>query len=358
MSKYLDNDGLLYFWQKIKTLLAGKVDTVSGKGLSTNDYTTTEKEKLASIAAGAQVNPAVVSKSADGLAPKLPDETATTKFLRQDGTWNVPAPYSLPTASASTKGGVKIGSGLTMTGEVLSANTQTTNDFTDAYKDKLDGISDGANAYSLPTASASAKGGVKIGSGLTMTGEVLSANTQTANDFTDTYKNKLDHIDEGANNYAHVRYTAKASGLYKITVDAEGHVSATSSVASSDLPSIAASKITTGTLGAARLPAASASAQGAMSAAHYSKLAALPTNATLESTYAKKTDLTSMYRHKGSVATVADLPASATAGDVYNVTATGMNYVWVDSTTGWDALGEVFSIDAITNSEIDTILAS
>jgi hypothetical protein len=32
----------------------------------------------------------VVSKSANGLAPRLPDETSTTKFLRQDGTWVVP----------------------------------------------------------------------------------------------------------------------------------------------------------------------------------------------------------------------------------------------------------------------------
>lgn len=36
--------------------LAGKVSTVSGKGLSTNDYTTNEKNKLAGIAAGAEVN--------------------------------------------------------------------------------------------------------------------------------------------------------------------------------------------------------------------------------------------------------------------------------------------------------------
>lgn len=33
-----------------------KVDVVSGKGLSTNDYTTTEKNKLAGIASGAEVN--------------------------------------------------------------------------------------------------------------------------------------------------------------------------------------------------------------------------------------------------------------------------------------------------------------
>lgn len=39
-----------------KTELAGKVDKETGKGLSSNDYTTTEKNKLAGIAAGAEVN--------------------------------------------------------------------------------------------------------------------------------------------------------------------------------------------------------------------------------------------------------------------------------------------------------------
>lgn len=41
---------------KIKSALGGKVDVVSGKGLSTNDYTTAEKNKLSGIASGAQVN--------------------------------------------------------------------------------------------------------------------------------------------------------------------------------------------------------------------------------------------------------------------------------------------------------------
>lgn len=34
-------------------IIEGKVDKVSGKGLSTNDYTTAEKNKLAGIAANA-----------------------------------------------------------------------------------------------------------------------------------------------------------------------------------------------------------------------------------------------------------------------------------------------------------------
>lgn len=45
-----------YTKDEIDTKLAGKVDVVSGKGLSTNDYTTAEKTKLGGIADGAQVN--------------------------------------------------------------------------------------------------------------------------------------------------------------------------------------------------------------------------------------------------------------------------------------------------------------
>ena len=40
----------------VRNLINNKVDKVDGKGLSTNDYTTDEKEKLAGIEAGAQVN--------------------------------------------------------------------------------------------------------------------------------------------------------------------------------------------------------------------------------------------------------------------------------------------------------------
>lgn len=53
MAKYLDMDGLAYLWQRIKEILTGKVDKETGKGLSTNDYTTIEKNKLAGIETGA-----------------------------------------------------------------------------------------------------------------------------------------------------------------------------------------------------------------------------------------------------------------------------------------------------------------
>lgn len=53
MAKYLDMDGLAYLWSRIKEILTGKVNKETGKGLSTNDYTTVEKNKLAGIEANA-----------------------------------------------------------------------------------------------------------------------------------------------------------------------------------------------------------------------------------------------------------------------------------------------------------------
>lgn len=46
----------------------------------------------------------VVSKTANGLAPQLPNETATTKYLRQDGSWQVPPNTTYGLASTSANG--------------------------------------------------------------------------------------------------------------------------------------------------------------------------------------------------------------------------------------------------------------
>lgn len=54
--EYLDKSGLTLLISKIKSALNGKVDVVNGKGLSTNDYTNAEKQKLSGIASGAQAN--------------------------------------------------------------------------------------------------------------------------------------------------------------------------------------------------------------------------------------------------------------------------------------------------------------
>lgn len=63
--------------------------------------------------------------------------------------------YTLPTASTTTLGGIKVGTGLTISGGVLSATV--------------------SSQYTLPTATANVLGGVKVGSGLTITSGVLAA---------------------------------------------------------------------------------------------------------------------------------------------------------------------------------------
>lgn len=79
-------------------------------------------------------------------------------------------------------------------------------------------------------------------------------------------------------------------------------------------------------------------------------------------------NLSGVYHYKGTVATIANLPTHSSTpapetGDVYNVESDGKNYAYVeyDTTTQkdvWDDLGGSFTITAITNAEIDTILAS
>lgn len=56
MGKYIDESGLLYQNNLLKGEFNKKVDKETGKGLSTNDYTTDEKTKLQGIETGAQVN--------------------------------------------------------------------------------------------------------------------------------------------------------------------------------------------------------------------------------------------------------------------------------------------------------------
>ena len=57
----------------------------------------------------------------------------------------------------------------------------------------------------------------------------------SSNDYTSAEKTKLSGIAEGANKYTHPTYTAQKSGLYKVTVDATGHVSAATAVAKADI---------------------------------------------------------------------------------------------------------------------------
>lgn len=75
-----------------------------------------------------------------------------------------------------------------------------------------------------------------------------------------------------------------------------------------------------------------------------------------EQYYAKKSDLTKVYKFQGSVATYADLLAltGVAANDVYNVVESDMNYGYTENGT-WDPLGGIFEVASISNERIDEI---
>ena len=138
--------------------------------------------------------------------------------------------------------------------------TQSTNGLMSAAdKTKLDGIAENANNYTHPSYTARASGLYKVT--VDSTGHVSAATAVAKSDITalgipesdTTYsaattsaeglmsaadKTKLDGVTAGANKYTHPRYTARASGLYKVTVDGTGHVSAAAAVDKSDITAL------------------------------------------------------------------------------------------------------------------------
>lgn len=182
---FLDLDGLSHLVQWFKGQLSGKVDKVEGKQLSSNDYTTAEKNKLA------------------GLSNYSHPTTSGNKHI--------------PAGGAAGK----------ILGWASDGTAQWVDDKNTTYNDVTQ------SAHGLMTAAD---------------------------------KTKLDGIAAGANKYIHPSYTAAAAGLYKVTVDASGHVSATTAVAKSDITALGIPSTNT------TYSAATQSANGLMSAADKKKL--------------------------------------------------------------------------------------
>ena len=75
------------------------------------------------------------------------------------------------------------------------------------------------------------------------------------------------------------------------------------------------------------------------------------------SKFALKDDIAAVYKYKGSVVTIAELPSTDNEiGDVWNVEQSDMNYGWTGE--AWDPLGQPFQVDAITLDEIDALMIS
>lgn len=98
----------------------------------------------------------------------------------------------------------------------------------------------------------------------------------STNDYTSEEKEKLAGIADGANNYTHPAYTQQASGLYKITVDATGHVSAVEAVSKEDITDLGIPAQDT------TYAAATTEAAGLMSAADKAKLDGIEIATTTE----------------------------------------------------------------------------
>lgn len=195
-------------YEALIAAIAGKVDKVEGKGLSTEDYTTAEKTKLAGIDAGANnyTLPAATSNALGGI------KVGANLAVANDGTLS--GDYSAATTSAAglmsstdkaKLDGIAAGATAVTVDSAMSSTSEnpvqnkvvytelagkvdaetgkglSTNDYSDAEKTKLAGIETGANNYSLPAATTSALGGIKVGSNLSVDANgVLSGNYSNA----------------------------------------------------------------------------------------------------------------------------------------------------------------------------------
>lgn len=175
--KFLDYTGLTYLWGKIKDLLSKKVDKVDGKGLSTNDYTTAEKTKLSGIETGANKTVVDTTLTSTGTNPVQGKVIYTELGKKAD------------TTTVNTELGKKVDK---ITGKDLS-----TNDFTNDYKTKLDGIDSEANKIvvdaSLSSTSTNPVQNKVINTALGTKVDKVSGKGLSTNDFTNAYKTKLDN---------------------------------------------------------------------------------------------------------------------------------------------------------------------
>lgn len=140
-----------------RSLTSGtKVGTITINGTATDLYAPTNTDTKYSDVVGATTSAA----GTHGLVP-APAAGAATRYLRSDGTWQVPPDTTYSVATSNANG-------------LMSASD----------KAKLDGIATGANKYTHPS------------------------------------------------------YTTRSSGLYKITVDATGHVSDATAVTKADITAL------------------------------------------------------------------------------------------------------------------------
>lgn len=344
--KYLDQDGSLYLLQKLKPKFDAKVDAETGKGLSSNDYTDAEKNKLNGIETGANattVYDGLDSTSAtDALSAnqgKVLDGKITTL---QNSMSNLGYGDMMKATYDADEDGV-VDNAAKLDGHEASYFATKTDIEDMVEQDDLDDYlqKDGNGSDVTATfTSATNRENIATGEKLSVIFAKISkwftdlktvAFTGSYNDLTDTPT--IPTVTNDLTNELKANYDA-----------AYTHSQATHAPANAEENVIETVKVN-GT---------------ALTATNKAVDITVPTSVSSLSdaaNYALKSDITNVYKYKGSVADVASLPDSDnTAGDVYNVEASGMNYAWTG--TAWDALGEILDIQSISNSEIDTLFST
>ena len=138
------------------------------------------------------------------------------------------------------------GTGATSTSDALEAlgaagTSEATNStkglMSAADKSKLDGIESGANAYVHPSPGAVSTSGHPMADQTPNHGEYFNV-SQVGIDSNGHVKSLTTRKITLPAQYTHPSHTARSSGLYKVTVDALGHVSAAAAVAKSDITAL------------------------------------------------------------------------------------------------------------------------
>lgn len=170
LKNLIDIDLLSYFKTKLDLIINNKVDKVDGKGLSTNDFTTAEKNKLSNIAANAQVNVLEgIQKNGDtvSITNKIANISVPTKTsdLTNDSGYitaaDVPDGATASTTAPLMDGTAAVGVSTAFargdhihpsdTSKVDKVNGKglSTNDYTTAEQTKLSGIAEGAEVNEI-----------------------------------------------------------------------------------------------------------------------------------------------------------------------------------------------------------------
>ena len=108
---------------KIRKFFADIKSAVVGLSISGKTITYTKADGTTGTLTTQDTTYGVVSKTANGLAPKLPNETSTTKYLRQDGTWQYLPLKNNATTTTEEHYALDARMGKTLQDRIDSANT-------------------------------------------------------------------------------------------------------------------------------------------------------------------------------------------------------------------------------------------